>query len=74
MVGYLAGVALIMIADQLGRVTGVPVTGQAFFSQADSFARGIARTQPATVAVAAAVLAFLRRREAPGCTSRRPAP
>ena len=58
-VGYLAGVALIMITDQLGRVTGVPVTGQAFFSQADSFARGIARTQPTTVAVAAAVLAFL---------------
>jgi high affinity sulfate transporter 1 len=58
-VGYLAGVALIMIADQLGRVTGVPVTGQAFFSQADSFARGIAHTQLATVAVAAAILAFL---------------
>ena len=29
LVGYLAGVALIMIADQLQRVTGVPVTGQA---------------------------------------------
>lgn len=28
--------ALIMIADQLGRVTGVPVTGQAFFAQLDS--------------------------------------
>ena len=58
-VGYLAGVALLMIADQLGRVTGVPVTGQAFFSQADSFARGITRAQLATVAVAAAILAFL---------------
>jgi sulfate permease, SulP family len=58
-IGYLAGVALLMIADQLGRVTGVPVTGQAFFSQADSFARGIAQTQSATVAVAAAILAFL---------------
>jgi SulP family sulfate permease len=59
LVGYMAGVALIMIADQLRRVTGVPVTGQAFFAQLDSFARGIGRAQPATVAVAAAVLAFL---------------
>jgi len=59
LVGYMAGVALIMIADQLRRVTGVPVTGQAFFAQLDSFARGMGRMQPATVAVAAAVLAFL---------------
>jgi SulP family sulfate permease len=59
LVGYLAGVAVIMIADQLARVTGVPVTGQAFAAQAASFARGLAQTQPATVAVAAAVLAFL---------------
>ena len=58
-VGYLAGVALLMIADQLGRITGVPVTGQAFFSQAESFAHGIARTQAATVLLAAAILAFL---------------
>jgi len=48
-------VALIMIAGQLRRVTGVPVTGQAFFAQLDSFARGTGRMQPTTVAVAAAV-------------------
>ena len=59
LVGYMAGVALIMIADQLRRVTGVPVTGQAFFAQVSSFGRGIGEIQPATVAVAAAVLAFL---------------
>jgi sulfate permease, SulP family len=59
LVGYMAGVALIMIADQLKRVTGVPVTGQVFFAQIDSFARGIGHTQSATVGVAAAVLAFL---------------
>jgi len=59
LVGYLAGVALIMIADQLQRVTGVPVTGQAFFAQLGEFARGIGHTSPATVSVAAAVLAFL---------------
>jgi SulP family sulfate permease len=59
LVGYMAGVALIMIADQLRRVTGVPVTGQAFFAQVGSFVRGIGHVQPATVVVAAAVLAIL---------------
>jgi SulP family sulfate permease len=57
--GYMAGVALIMIADQLRRVTGVPVTGQAFFAQLGSFARGLGRAQPVTVVLAAAVLVFL---------------
>jgi MFS superfamily sulfate permease-like transporter len=32
LVGYLAGVAAIMIADQLRPVTGVPVTGQIFLA------------------------------------------
>src|SRR6516162_5068573 len=59
LVGYLAGVALIMIADQLHRVTGVPVTGQTFLAQVGSFARGLGQMQLATVAVAAAVLVFL---------------
>jgi sulfate permease, SulP family len=59
LVGYMAGVALLMIADQLRRVTGVPVTGQAFFAQLGSFARGAGRIQPATLILAAAVLAFL---------------
>jgi sulfate permease, SulP family len=71
LVGYMAGVALIMIAGQLGRVTGVPVTGEAFFAQLGSFARGIGRIQPATLILAAAVLAFLlllhwRRPHMPG--------
>jgi SulP family sulfate permease len=59
LVGYMAGVALIMIAGQLGRVTGVTVTGQEFFSQLTSFVRNIGTAQPATLAVAAAVLVFL---------------
>jgi len=71
LVGYMAGVALIMIADQLTRVTGVPIAGQAFFPQLGSFARGVSRIQPATVTLAAAVLAFLlllqwRRPRMPG--------
>ncbi len=33
LVGYLAGVALIMIVDQLPKLTGVRTTGPAFFPQ-----------------------------------------
>ncbi len=59
LVGYMAGVALIMIAGQLGRITGVPVTGNEFFGQLTSFARNVGAAEPAILAVAAAVLAFL---------------
>lgn len=59
LVGYMAGLALIMIADQFSRVTGVAVTGQAFFAQVSSFARGIAGIRPATTVLAAVVLGFL---------------
>jgi sulfate permease, SulP family len=59
LVGYLAGVAVTMIADQLRRVTGVPVVGQAFGVQIGSFVSHLGQIQPATVAMAAAVLVFL---------------
>ncbi len=59
LVGYMAGVALIMIAGRLGRVTGVPVTGHEAADQVRSFVSGIGQIHPGTVAVAAAVLAFL---------------
>jgi sulfate permease, SulP family len=59
LVGYLAGVAMIMIADQLRRATGAPVTGQAFGAQIASFGRHLGQVQPATTAMAAAVLVFL---------------
>ena len=38
LVGYLTGVALIMIAGQLGAATGVPVTGEEFLPQVAMFA------------------------------------
>ena len=71
LVGYMAGVALIMMAGQLSRITGIPVTGNEFFGQLASFARGIGAAGPAILAVGAAVLAFLvlvrwRRPDAPG--------
>ena len=57
--GYLAGVALIMVSGQLGRLTGVPVTGESFLGQVTSFARGIGHSVPADAVIASAVLAFL---------------
>ena len=57
--GYLAGVAVIMIASQLARLTGVPVAGRTFVGELVSFVSGIGRAQLADVLVAAFVLAFL---------------
>lgn len=59
LVGYLAGVALIMIVDQLPKLTGVQTTGSGFFPQLLSFVRNLPEAQPATVAFAATALAFL---------------
>ncbi|MEV7085495.1 SulP family inorganic anion transporter [Streptomyces sp. NPDC093085] len=59
LIGYLAGVALIMVADQLTRLTGVPVEGTAFFPQSASFVTGLSHLHTATVLLSAAALAFL---------------
>ena len=59
LVGYLAGVALIMMAGQLGRLTGVRVTGESFIGQVVSFAGRLAQVNPGDVVIAAAVLVFL---------------
>jgi high affinity sulfate transporter 1 len=59
LVGYLAGVALIMIVDQLPKITGVETTGSGFFAQLLSFVRKLPEAQPATVAIAGGALALL---------------
>ena len=59
LVGYLAGIAVIMIVSQLGTLTGVPVTGSGVGEEIASWVRGLAQVHWPTVAVAAAVLAFL---------------
>ena len=71
LVGYLAGVALIMMAGQLRKLTGVPVRGETFAAQVLSFARQLDRIRPGTVVFAALTLAFLfgvqwRLRRVPG--------
>ncbi|MCW2721411.1 MAG: Sodium-independent anion transporter [Pseudonocardia sp.] len=59
LVGYLAGIALTMIVDQLERVTGVPVDGDTVPAQLTSFVSGVGRVHPPTVVMAATVLLFL---------------
>jgi SulP family sulfate permease len=59
LVGFMAGVALIMIAGQLGKLTGVRVTGDRFGPQVISFARGLAHLHGGTVLFAAGMLVFL---------------
>ena len=41
LVGYMAGVSVIMITGQLGKVTGVPIEGDEFVQQLSSFIRGL---------------------------------
>ncbi|MFJ5260091.1 SulP family inorganic anion transporter [Streptomyces sp. NPDC088387] len=59
LIGYLAGVALIMIVDQLPKLTGVRTTGSEFFPQLWSFVSHLPDAHAATVILSAAALAFL---------------
>ncbi len=59
LIGYLAGVALIMIVDQLPKLTGVSTTGSAFFPQLWSFLRHLHQLHAPTLLFAAVTLAFL---------------
>ncbi|WP_246085845.1 SulP family inorganic anion transporter [Pseudonocardia hydrocarbonoxydans] len=59
LVGYLAGIALIMIAGQLGRLTGVRYEGGTFVQDVVGMARELDRVHAPTLAVSAAVLAVL---------------
>ncbi|MFI6436317.1 SulP family inorganic anion transporter [Streptomyces sp. NPDC050759] len=59
LIGYLAGVALIMIVDQLPKLTGVRTAGSAFFPQLWSFAGRLPRLHLATVLFAVAALGVL---------------
>ncbi|MGQ4360334.1 SulP family inorganic anion transporter [Streptomyces sp. SAS_272] len=67
LIGYLAGVALIMTADQLTRLTGVETAGSDFFPQLWSFARHLPDAHLATVVFSLVTLTilFLMARYAP---------
>lgn len=59
LVGYMTGVAVIMIGGQLGKVTGVAVEGDEFVDQVRSFVASVGDAHWPTVALAAAVLVML---------------
>ncbi len=59
LVGYMTGVAVIMISGQLDKVSGVEVTGDEFVDQIRSFASGLGSVHVPTVVLSAAVLALL---------------
>jgi sulfate permease, SulP family len=55
----MTGVALVMMASQLGKLTGASVVGDEFVDQMRSFARGVGDLHWPTMLLAGAVLAFL---------------
>jgi high affinity sulfate transporter 1 len=59
LVGYLAGVAVTMIVGQLGKLTGVPVTGDGIPGELASFVAHLSRMHLDTAFLAAAVLSLL---------------
>jgi sulfate permease, SulP family len=59
LIGYLAGVAVLMIVGQLGKVTGVRVEGGSILGEIASFAAHVSEADPDTLLLAAAVLAFV---------------
>jgi high affinity sulfate transporter 1 len=59
LIGYMTGVAAIMIAGQLGEATGVPVEGQDFISQVWSFLSRIHAVHWPTVVLSTVVLVSL---------------
>ncbi|WP_405593602.1 SulP family inorganic anion transporter [Streptomyces sp. NBC_01092] len=59
LIGYLAGVALIMMADQLPKLTGVGTAETKFFPQLWSFAGNVPDADTATVVLSAAALLLL---------------
>ncbi|WP_443048865.1 SulP family inorganic anion transporter [Streptomyces sp. NBC_00328] len=59
LIGYLAGVALIMMVDQLTKLTGVPTDGSEFFPKLASFLGNLDEAHPATVVSSAATLVVL---------------
>jgi SulP family sulfate permease len=59
LVGYLAGIAVIMIVSQLGKIGRISVHGDSVIADVSSFLGQLDRAHLPTVALAAAVLAFL---------------
>ena len=59
LVGYMTGIAVIMIVGQLGKVTGVPVTGDSVLAELRSFLTNLDQVQWSLLLLSAATLTFL---------------
>ncbi len=59
LVGYMAGVAIIMMAGQLGKISGLGIHGTTVFDQMGQFVQLLNQSHSATVILAALVLGFL---------------
>lgn len=59
LVGYMTGVALIMVVSQLGRVTGVPIDSDGVLGQAADLASDLRAIHAPTFGMALGVLVFL---------------
>ncbi|MGV1005080.1 MAG: SulP family inorganic anion transporter [Candidatus Nanopelagicales bacterium] len=59
LIGYLAGVAVIMIAGQLGKLLGVPVAAERPLAQVIEAAGKVGTANPTTLALSSAVLLLL---------------
>jgi SulP family sulfate permease len=59
LVGYMAGIAVLMIVSQLGKLSGVDVEGDTPLEQTWFTLTHLTRAEPATVALATAVLVLL---------------
>lgn len=59
LVGYMTGIAILMMASQLGKVTGAPVSGDEFIALMRSFAKNHNEYHWPTIILAASVLVLL---------------
>jgi sulfate permease, SulP family len=59
LVGYMAGVALIMIAGQLGKISGISIRGTTVFAQVSQFIHQLDQVHLITLILAGLVFGFL---------------
>ncbi len=59
LVGYMAGVAVLMIVSQLGKVTGVHASGDSALTEVGSFLGGLGQVHGPTLLLSTGVLVFL---------------
>ena len=59
LVGYMAGVAVLMVVGQLSKLTGVEVAGQGVIAEVGSFFGRLNQVDPATLGMAIVALVFL---------------